>query len=310
MASIDQIRASDGSANASVATIQSSRAPAASTIDVDTVAGINTNFIGSMGTPHTFVDPVTSETITVISEATAVDFKGHVDGTNLEIDTIAPGYTDAGSEVGDIVIIRPTTQWSDAIADVLDVSHDDDGTLKDGSVNAAGVLASNVVTTAKILDDNVTAPKIVGIDKSNLTTDSNPYKFHAYRNGAWIADSLKINLETEVYDTNGNFDAVTNFRYDVPVTGFYQINFCVSSQQSNGIGMGSYVKKNGTSTIIEGSHNISPSTSAFSINTTGAGIVQLTAADYLELFCVGAGGIAGKTGAGQTYMSGFLVSRT
>lgn len=130
MASIDSIRASDGSGNASVATIQSSRAPAATTIDVDTVAGINDNFIGTMGTPHTFTDPVTSETITVISEATAVDFKGHVDGVNLEIDTIAPGYTDAGSEVGDIVIIRPTTQWGDEVADILDVSHNDDGTLK------------------------------------------------------------------------------------------------------------------------------------------------------------------------------------
>jgi len=73
------------------------------------VQGINDTFCASMGTPHTFVDPVTSETITVISEATAVDFIGHVDGANLEIDTIAPGYTDAGSAVGDIIIIKPTT---------------------------------------------------------------------------------------------------------------------------------------------------------------------------------------------------------
>lgn len=129
MASIEQIKGSDGTANASLATVQNSRSSGASTIIVDTVAGINpAGFIGSMGTPHTFTDPVTSETITVISEATAVDFSGHIDGSNIEIDDIAPGYTDLGSEVGDIIIIKPTTQYSDNLAEVLEAAHNDDGT--------------------------------------------------------------------------------------------------------------------------------------------------------------------------------------
>lgn len=134
MASIDKLRASDGTGNASVATVQTTRSGGASTIIVDTVLGINGNFMGTMGTPHTFTDPITSETITVISEATAVDFSGHVDGSNLEIDAIAPGYTDNGSAVGDIVIIRPTTQGQNELADVLDVSHNDDGSMKDTAI--------------------------------------------------------------------------------------------------------------------------------------------------------------------------------
>lgn len=134
MASITSLKASDGSGNASVATVQSVRSPLATTLVVDTVQGINSSFHATMGTPHTFVDPVTSETITVISEASAVDFQGHVDGGNLEIDTIAPGFTDAGSAVNDIVIIKPTTQWADQVASVMAVSHDDDGTLKAGAV--------------------------------------------------------------------------------------------------------------------------------------------------------------------------------
>lgn len=134
MASIDTLKASDGTGNASVATVQSVRSPGATTLVVDTVQGINTKFHATMGTPHTFVDPVTSETITVISEASAVDFVGHVDGSNLEIDTIAPGFTDAGSAVNDIVIIKPTTQWADELAEVLEVTHNDSGTLKDEAV--------------------------------------------------------------------------------------------------------------------------------------------------------------------------------
>lgn len=144
MASIELVKASDGSGNANVATVQNSRSPGATTIIVDTVLGINPDgFAGSMGTPHTFTDPVTSETITVISEATAVDFTGHIDGGNIEIDDIAPGYVDAGSEVGDIVIIRPTTQYGDNLAEVLETSLDDDGSLNDDAIHSvvpAGVV--------------------------------------------------------------------------------------------------------------------------------------------------------------------------
>lgn len=117
--SVDYIKASDGAANASLMTISTVRAPLASTILVNTVANVPTRFMGSMGTPNTFTDPITGETITVISEATAVDFAGHVDGSNIEIDEIAPGYTDNGSAVGDIIIIRPTTQWADLLSQFL-----------------------------------------------------------------------------------------------------------------------------------------------------------------------------------------------
>lgn len=133
MPSIKRIKASNESANASAPTITAIRAPGATTLHVDTVAGIyagTEGFLGTMGAPHTFEDPITGETITVISEETAVDFQGHVDVGNIEIDTIAPGYTDAGSKVGDIVVIRPTTQWADNLSDVMAEAHDDDGKLK------------------------------------------------------------------------------------------------------------------------------------------------------------------------------------
>lgn len=169
MASIDQIRASDGSGNANIATVQSSRAALSSTINVDTIAGINDTFFASMGTPHTFTDPITSETITVISEDTAVDFSGHVDGSNLEIDDIAPGYTDGGSEVGDIIIIKPTTQWGDNVADVLDVSHDDDGTMKltaiqEGLGAAKGVYGGPTAFTSSNTWTKLTGLKFVIVE--------------------------------------------------------------------------------------------------------------------------------------------------
>lgn len=170
MASINLIKASDGTGNASTATVQTVRNSGVTTIIVDTVNNIPATFMGSMGTPHTFVDPVTSEEITVISEATAVDFTGHVSGANLEIDSIAPGYTDLGSAVGDIVVIRPTTDWANNLADTLAASHDNDGTLKAGAVDVAAVLASDVVTTAKIAAGAATPDKQTAITWTNTMT--------------------------------------------------------------------------------------------------------------------------------------------
>lgn len=151
MKSIAYIPGSDGAANASLMTVSTVRAPLASTILVNTVANVPDKFFASMGTPNTFIDPITGETITVISEATAVDFAGHIDGSNIEIDAIAPGYTDNGSEVGDIIVIRPITEWANNIHDLLAEAHQDDGKLKvtalDEFYKPSEVLTTNFVAS-------------------------------------------------------------------------------------------------------------------------------------------------------------------
>lgn len=141
MQSIAYIPGSNGAGNASQMTVQNVRAPGASDILVNTVSGVSTKFFASMGAPHTFTDPVTGETITIISEATAVDFAGHVDSGKLVIDAIAPGYVDTrGSLVGDIVVVRPTTEWANNIFNILNADHNDTGTHKDNTINPTGTV--------------------------------------------------------------------------------------------------------------------------------------------------------------------------
>lgn len=169
MASIEQIKASDGTGNANIATVQSVRAPLASTIIVNTVSNINpAGFAGSMGTPHTFTDPITSETITVISEATAVDFTGHIDSGNIEIDSIDPGYTDLGSEIGDIIIIKPTTEYANNIANVLAEQHNDDGSHSD-------ITANSIVTDSLVINGTATAEgwSPLGTTPNTVTANGN-----------------------------------------------------------------------------------------------------------------------------------------
>jgi hypothetical protein len=68
---------------------------------------------------------------------------------HVEIDAIAPGYTDLGSKVGDIIVVRPVTEWANNIFNVLSAAHNDDGTLKASAVTTTS-LGSTVVTAPKI----------------------------------------------------------------------------------------------------------------------------------------------------------------
>lgn len=144
MQSIAYIPGSNQLANASVATLQNVRSPGATTNIVNTVSGFPTKFYATMGTPHTFTDPVTGEVITLISEATARDFAGHLDSGKIEIDAFSPGNTDIGSAVGDIIIVRPVTEWANNIYNLLLQSHKDDGVFKDDSINSPAMFSDPV----------------------------------------------------------------------------------------------------------------------------------------------------------------------
>lgn len=136
MQALKYIPGSNGSLNASVATVTVLRSAGATTNTVNTVSGFSTFFYGTMGTPHTFTDPVTGETITVISDATAVDAAFTINAGKIDIVAIAPGQTDLGSKVGDIIIQRPNTEWANNLFNVMSAAHNDDGTLKNTSLDA------------------------------------------------------------------------------------------------------------------------------------------------------------------------------
>lgn len=135
MQSLLYVPSSNQTANASLMTVQTLRSPGATTAIVNTVANVPTKFYGTMGAPHTFVDPVTGETITIISEATAVDAAFSVSGSTIVIDAIASGYTDTrGSLVGDIIVIKPITEWANNLFNLLNQSHNDNGSIKESAI--------------------------------------------------------------------------------------------------------------------------------------------------------------------------------
>ena len=159
--SINLIRGNNGANLASSPTITTLRSPGSTTILVNTVTGLPASFIAEMGTPN----------ITTGLISNGVVFKGHVVSSTVVIDAIGTGYADAGSAVNDIIVLKPTAEWANNIADTLDVSHNDDGTLNDAAIDdvKAGIAASTDFRT-QIRQSSVasTATLTPDIDTANL----------------------------------------------------------------------------------------------------------------------------------------------
>lgn len=249
MPSINLIKASDGTGNASTATVQTVRNSGVTTIIVDTVNNIPATFMGSMGTPHTFVDPVTSEEITVISEATAVDFTGHVSGANLEIDSIAPGYTDLGSAVGDIIVIRPTTAWADNIATVLAVAHSDTGAITNASVTTAKQTVSSgtssgmmstvaTLTTSWQTGASVTLPSVTQAHKYLINATFVFTGLNGVETSARIAGGSTNIQQSYVFPTTDFYTPLSiTTVFTSSATGGQTVNFQASRSSGSGGGL-------------------------------------------------------------------------
>ncbi len=152
MASIDLIRASNGSGDAVKATVANARVISSTTLQVDATTNWPSKFIATVGD----VDGTGA-----FVPATVTVFNGILSGSNIEITSFAPGYTDLGNTPGQIVVLKPTTAWANEVASTLGVAHNDNGTLKANSVTSTALADSNV-TTPKIADGAVTPEKRSG----------------------------------------------------------------------------------------------------------------------------------------------------
>jgi len=153
----------------------------------------------------------------------------------------------------------------------------------------------------------ITSAKISGFDYSLATTNSNPYKFSVYRNAALNSGNsayAKTTYDTELFDTNNNFDPVTNNRYTVPVTGFYQFNW-VSSFSIAGASNDTVATLYKNGTVISWGNEVEGQG-----GSVGADILSLTAADYIEGFAYCSATTAYVATQFATRLSGYLAFRT
>lgn len=218
------------------------------------------------------------------------------------------GDRDYAAGAGTRVYITTASAWANRLIDGLNVSHNPDGTLKDGAVDDAAVLASNVVTTAKIADSNVTTAKIAD-DAVTPAKWTNPYCFRAYATGSTtLTDNtaVKVALAGESYDYNNNFASST---YTAPVAGVYHFdaNLQIGSAVSTGVNCQASIQVNGA-TALTGPVFVPTNFAASNVS----GDILLAANDTVEFYFKqdSAGAEDVNASASATYFSGHLVHAT
>jgi hypothetical protein len=158
----------------------------------------------------------------------------------------------------------------------------------------AGGLPDGCVATADIADANVTQAKLA----ANVA--GNGPAFHACAGTTTslpAASATKINLNTEIYDTNSNF---ASSRFTATVAGYYQFNGAVGN--ASGVTMLlAMLSKNGT---LELYGNYSAASTYLS---NVSGLLYLGAGDYVELFGYSATSSTVAASGLTTYLTGFLA---
>lgn len=150
----------------------------------------------------------------------------------------------------------------------------------------------------------------------------NPYKFYAYRGTTshtiTTATWTKIHLNTEKFDTNNNFDSTTNYVYTIPVDGFYLFTANMFAQNADGTYSILQITKNPTGANASGNggtvlceQRVAYTGNANKPNNASV-FDQFTAGDKIGTCAYIEDGTTPTImlGAGQTFLSGYLVSTT
>lgn len=106
----DYIKASDGNGEAVRAIVTEDRGIGNMALVVDSVLNWPHKFIATSGT--VVDDQIDPETATV--------FYGHLDGSIIMIEEFSPGYADMGNTENQVVVLKPTTPWADAVAEAAE----------------------------------------------------------------------------------------------------------------------------------------------------------------------------------------------
>lgn len=123
---LQHLRASDGTGEAILAHVQSVRNPGSTVLDLDNVDNWNSKVIVVTGTPAANG---------YIATAGMKVMWGHITAGDLIIDGFAPGYADNGNTTSEVAIVKMTTNWADALVDILSIAHQNDGKLKTTSLD-------------------------------------------------------------------------------------------------------------------------------------------------------------------------------
>jgi hypothetical protein len=113
--------------------------------------------------------------------------------------------------------------------------------------------------------------------------------------------ATKVTFNTELFDTNNNYDSTTNYRFTPTVAGYYQANVFIAGPTSATGVTATYIYKNGARYA----------TSA-NVNYAGGNVVSLSSlvylngsTDYIECYCYQDTGVSNSVGSSDASITRF-----
>ena len=173
------------------------------------------------------------------------------------------------------------------------------------SASATGSGTMTLAGPSTNSNQTITIPDATG----TMMVSGNMPAFSAYAaNDQSITNNTftKVQINTELFDTNSNFDASTNYRFTPTVAGYYQVNCAV--KPTTDAALFSVLYKNG-SILNYGSGGFT----GLDIGSVRNGSVlsQLVylngSTDYIEMYAISGNNITLKGSATQTYFSASMV---
>lgn len=189
---LDYIKASDGTGEAVRATVTAARSVGATTLQVDSTINFPAKFIATSGSLNLETGVLNPVGIQV--------FLGSVSGASLTINSFAPGYSDIGHTVGQVVLIKPATVWVDKLVEFLGVTHNTDGTINSSTVTS---LAASLTTPLLGSNKEATSLKIkprIYATTSATTLTPNLANYNQYTLSAQSANLTIANPTTGYVD--------------------------------------------------------------------------------------------------------------
>jgi hypothetical protein len=174
--------------------------------------------------------------------------------------------------------------------------------------NTSGSVTIDVPAVAGA--NTVTIPASTG----TVMVSGNMPAFSAYASaGQTLTNNVftKVQINTEVFDTNNNFDNVTNYRFTPTVAGYYQFTGYTSAISSslNQLGLGQLIfYKNGASANLGSSLSFVGATNLSNVDANATGLIFCNGTtDYVELYARIVGNGTLTLTANVTYFQAVLV---
>ena len=163
-------------------------------------------------------------------------------------------------------------------------------------------------TTDTLTNKTLTSPTITGATITVAATAAPAFSAYKSTNQSISSNVFtKVQFQTEEFDTNSNYDNVTNYRFTPTVAGYYQINSLVYMQAASSlVRVLCNLYKNGAIAKF-GNDNIAVS------GTEGRGLLSTIvylngSTDYLEMYILTAGTtLTATAGADNTYFQAAMI---